>query len=69
VSHRRRSGILAFLFVVIVAAACGGEEGKAEAPPWGLDTVVLPSDEASLRAFAEALPAEVAGRALADRSS
>jgi hypothetical protein len=66
-ADRRRSAILAFLFFVIVVAACGGEEGKAEAPPWGLDAVVLPRDAASLRALAEALPAEVAGRALADR--
>lgn len=58
--------ILAFLFVVIVAA-CGGEERETASPPWGLDTVVLPRDEASLRALAAALPAEVAERALADR--
>jgi hypothetical protein len=67
VADRRRSAILAFLFVVIVVAACGGEERKAGAPPWGLDTVVLPHDEASLRALAEALPGELAGRALSDR--
>ena len=51
----------------MMVAACGGEERKTQPPPWGLDTVVLPRDEVSLRALAEALPAEVAGRALADR--
>ena len=54
--------------LVSLAAACGGEEpAPPEAPPWGLGAVVLPRDEASLRALAEALPAEIAGRALADR--
>ncbi len=65
--HRRCFAVLAFLFVVIIGATCGGEERKAEAPPWGLETVVLPRDGASLRALTAALPAEVAGRALADR--
>lgn len=63
---RWRFAILAFLFVLILAA-CGGEERETASPPWGLDTVVLPRDEAALRALAAALPAEVAGRALADR--
>ena len=54
-------------FAHLVACLDDGEERKADAPPWGLDTVVLPRDEASLRALAAALPAEVAGRALADR--
>jgi hypothetical protein len=66
-AHRRRSAVLAFLLVVIIVAACGGEERKAEAPPWGLDTVTLPRDEASIRALTAALPDEVAGRALTDR--
>jgi hypothetical protein len=59
----------ALALLTSAVAACGGEERKAEAPPWGRDAVVLPRDEASLRAFAEALPAEVAGRTLADGSS
>ena len=45
-------------------AACGGTgEEKAEGPPWGLDSVALPADAASVVAALETLPQEVGGLA------
>lgn len=56
----------AVALLLVLGAACGREPRQPagrlpDTPPWGLDTVVLPQDEASLVGVLEALPVRVAG--------
>lgn len=60
-----RNRLVALVVAGPLLAACGGggspSAGGADAPPWGLDSVAIPGDKASIIAAFEALPAEVAG--------
>lgn len=60
-----RNRLVALVIAAPLLAACGGggspSAGGADAPPWGLDSVAIPVDKASIIAAFEALPAEVAG--------
>lgn len=49
--------------LLTVLAACGGGEEKAQGPPRGLDSIVLPADAESVVAVLEGLPADVGGLA------
>lgn len=59
------TGSRGLALVVLLLVACGqdtnGEGGIAE-PPWGLDTLALPSDDASVTRVLEAMPEMVAGQ-------
>jgi hypothetical protein len=51
------------LSLVGALAACGDEDDAAgDEPPWGLEDVELPADEAAIAAVFEAMPDEIDGR-------
>jgi len=62
---RRSFGVLLVgpLLLAVFAACGGGGEERAQGPPWGLDSIVLPADAESVVAVLEGLPAEVGGLA------
>lgn len=60
-----RNRLMALAVTTSILAACDGDGSRspesAEAPPWGLDSVAMPVDKASIIAVFDAFPAEVAG--------
>jgi hypothetical protein len=64
-------GVASLVLVAVLLAGCGrsanGRSGSSE-PPWGLDGVTLPSDEAAVTRVIAAMPDTVAGQERVDRS-
>ena len=58
-----RPVLLGAALLLVLAACDGAGQEKAEGPPWGLDTLALPTDAPSVFAVLEALPQEVDGLA------
>jgi hypothetical protein len=56
----RRVPVVVRVVVVLILAACGA--ARTPEPPWGLDAIDQPSDEASIKQVLAAMPKAVAGR-------
>ena len=58
-----RSRLMALAVTASFLATCDGDGSRSAegAPPWGLDSVVMPVAKASIVAIFEAFPVEVAG--------